>query len=141
MGVLSWFFGSRSQAQSAPASGVFVSEQAFRENLARQTAMSPQTVAELRKLGVTESAKLRLEFFFYASVEANAQQLATALRDLGYQVEAKVAAGDSRLFVVTGWTSPIGMDDESVIQWTEKMVRLGYAHDSEFDGWGTNPQQ
>jgi regulator of RNase E activity RraB len=141
MGILSWLFGSRSQAQSAPASAVFVSEPAFRENLARQMAMSPQTIAELRKHGVTESSKLRLEFFFYASIEDNAQQLAAALRDLGYHVEARIAAGDSRLFVVTGWTSPIGMDDESVVQWTERMVRLGYAHDSEFDGWGTNPQQ
>ena len=123
------------------ASEVFVSEQAFRENLERQTAMSPLTVAELRKHGVTESTMLRLEFFFYASVEDNAQQLATALRDLGYRVEAKVAAGERRLYVVTGWTSPIGMDDECVLQWTERMVRLGYAHDSEFDGWGTNPQQ
>ena len=103
--------------------------------------MSPRTVAELRKLGVVDSAELRLEFFFYSSVEDNAQQLATALRDLGYQVEAKIAAGDSRLFVVTGWTNPIPMDDKSVVQWTERMVRLGYAHDSEFDGWGTNPQQ
>jgi regulator of RNase E activity RraB len=141
MGILSWLFGSRAQAQGTPASGVFVSEQAFRENLARQIAMSPQTVAELRKHGVTERAHLRLEVFFYANVERNAQQLAIALGDLGYQVEAKIAAGDSHLFVVTGWTSPIAMDDESVVQWTERMVRLGYAHDSEFDGWGTNPQQ
>jgi hypothetical protein len=103
--------------------------------------MSPQTVAELRKLGVSDSAQRRLEFFFYADVEDNAQRLATALHGLGYQAEAKVAAGDSRLFVVTGWTTPIKMDDASVVQWAERMVRLGYAHDSEFDGWGTDAQQ
>jgi hypothetical protein len=138
MRILEWLFGSRSHTRNAPASGAFVSERAFRKNLARQTAMAPQTVAELRKHGVAASARLRLEFFFYASVEANAQRLATALNELEYQAEAQIAAGDSRLFVVTGWTTPLGMDDESIVQWVEKMVRLGYAHDSEFDGWGVN---
>ena len=118
-----------------------VSEPAFRENLAKQTTMSPQTVAQLRKHGVTDQANLKLEFFFYTDKEAKGQALAKALADLRYQVECGPAAGDTRLILVTGWTTPINMGEGAVVAWTEKMCRLGYEHDCEFDGWGTNPSQ
>ena len=38
--------------------------------------MSPQTIAELRKHGLSSSAALKLEFFFYTDAEQKAQQLA-----------------------------------------------------------------
>jgi hypothetical protein len=119
----------------------YVSESVFRENLAKQTTMSPQTVAQLRKHGVTDQANLKLEFFFYTDKEAKGQALAKALGELRYQVECSPAAGDTRLVLVTGWTTPINMSEGSVVAWTEKMCRLGYEHDCEFDGWGTNPSQ
>lgn len=31
------------------------------------------------------------------------------------------------------------MDTRLVVEWTKEMCRLGYSHDAEFDGWGTNP--
>lgn len=119
----------------------YVSESAFRESLAKQTTMSPQTVAQLRKHGVTDQANLKLEFFFYTDKEAKGQALAKSLGDLRYQVECGPSAGDSRLVLVTGWTTPIKMSEGSVVEWTERMCRLGYEHDCEFDGWGTNPSQ
>jgi regulator of RNase E activity RraB len=119
----------------------YVSEPGFRENLANQTTMSPQTVAHLRKHGVTEEASLKLEFFFYTDKNAKGQSLADALRDLQYKVECGPAAQDARLVLVNGWTTPLKMSEESVVAWTEKMCRLGYEHDCEFDGWGTNPSQ
>ena len=119
----------------------YVNEAAFRENLAKQTTMSPQTVGQLRKHGVTDQANLKLEFFFYTDKEAKGQTLAKALGELRYQVECGPAAGDPRLVLVTGWTTPINMSEGAVVAWTEKMCRLGYEHDCDFDGWGTNPTQ
>jgi len=119
----------------------YVAESSFREILVKQTTMSPQTVAQLRKHGVTDQANLKLEFFFYTDIEAKGLALAKALQDLRYKVECGPAAGDSRLVLVTGWTTPIKMIDGLVVAWTEKMCRLGYEHDCEFDGWGTNPDQ
>jgi hypothetical protein len=117
----------------------YVSEGAFRENLVKQTKMSPQTVAQLRKYGVTDDTDLKLEFFFYTDKEPNAQGLSKALQALDYKVEYRPAAADSHLLLVTGWTIPIKMTDESVVAWADRMCRLGYEHDCEFDGWGTNP--
>lgn len=118
-----------------------VSESAFRKNSAKQTRMSPQTVAELRKHGVTDEASLKLEFFFYTDKTAEGEALTKALRDLHYEVKYGPAAGDPRLVLVTGWTTPIKMSEGSVVAWTKTMCRLGYEHDCEFDGWGTNAGQ
>ena len=139
MGFLGSLFGCSKGVGDKPHR--YVSESAFRENLAQKTTMSPQTVAQLRKYGVTKESNLKLEFFFYTDNEAKGQSLLKALRDLRYAVECGPAAGDSRLVLVTGWTTPLKMSEEAVLAWTEKMCRLGYEHDCEFDGWGTNPSQ
>ncbi len=103
--------------------------------------MSPETVAQLRQYGVTSESMLKLEYFFYTNTRAKAQSLAESLGEKGYSVEFAPTAGDPALFLVTGWTEPIQMDTDSVVGWTATMARLGYEHDSEFDGWGTNPEQ
>jgi len=102
--------------------------------------MSPQTIAQLKKYGVTDDAILKLEFFFYTDAEAKAQGLAESLQSLNYQLESKPSARAGRLFVVTGSTTPITMNEDAVISWAEKMSRLGYEHDCYFDGWGTYPE-
>jgi len=119
----------------------YVSEVAFRENLSKQTAMSPQTIAALRKHGVSSSAALRLDFFFYTDAELKAQQLAGSLRALKYEVESKPSAHDARLIEITGRTTPIRMSENEVISWTREMCELGYKHDCTFDGWGTSTSQ
>lgn len=119
----------------------YVGETGFRKNLALQLTMSPQTVTQLRKLGVTAETNLKLEFFFLTDKEAKGKALAKELKNLQYQVEYGRAAGDSDLVIVTGWTTPMKMSEEAVVAWTDKMCRLAYEHDCQFDGWGTNPRQ
>ena len=46
-----------------------------------------------------------------------------------------------KIFVITGWTSPIKMDENTVLNWTKDMCEVGYKYDCDFDGWGTNPDQ
>ena len=136
MGFLGSLFGC-SKGKDAPR---YVTEQAYRDNVAKQIKMSPLTMAQLRKHGVTESKSLKLEFFFYTDAPAKAQGLVRALQGLQYEVQSGPSASNRRILVVTGWTSPMKMDDETVVAWTEKMCRLGYDHDAEFDGWGTNAE-
>ena len=138
MGILSMILGA-SGANGEDAR--FVTEAAFQSNLDRQTSMSPETVAQLREYGVTADSELRLEYFFYTNTREKAQALAEVLEAKRYRVGLGPSASDDSLTVVTGWTTPIIMDSENVVKWTEEMTRLGYAHDCEFDGWGTNPNQ
>lgn len=60
---------------------------------------------------------------------------------MGYESEFGQAAGDDKLQIVTGWSSPIQMATEAVVEWTRQMCDIGFKHDAEFDGWGTNPEQ
>ena len=141
MAILSWLFGC-AEGDGEKESGVrFVSEQSFRENLAKQTTMTPQTMQQLRDYGVTHETTLRLEFFFYTDAQDKANSLVKALTGSGYEVQTRASAGKDRLLLITGWTTPLTMQDASVVAWTERMVRLGYEHDCEFDDWGTNPEQ
>lgn len=140
MGILSFLFGGA----GANGQGTqFVTAQAFQANLTRQTTMSPQTqtLAELRKHRVADTSQLKLELFFYTNRLAKAERLANALKGKRYEVDYGSSASDKSVFVVTGWTTPLLMDDETVVSWTDQMTRLGYEYDCEFDGWRTNPSQ
>ena len=119
----------------------FVTEAAFEENLKRQLAMTPQTLAQLRKHGVGPSAARRLEYFFYSNSNDKASALAAELAARGWTVESRPSGGGSKTFVITGWTSPIVMGNDLVLRWTKEMVEQGYKHDCEFDGWGTSVGQ
>ena len=119
----------------------FWTEEAFSHDTARQVLMSPATLEQLGKLGVTSSDQLKLEFFFYTNAPNKASGLAGDLTQLGYQVEHGESAADKRQHVVTGWTTPITMSGDVVKVWTKQMCELGFKHDCQFDGWGTTPKQ
>jgi Regulator of ribonuclease activity B len=132
MGLLD-LFSKRSQR--------YITSEVHGSNRARQTGMAPGTLAQLRKLGVTDERELKLEYFFYTNSPARAAALARVLSGKGYEVRHGTSASDKRLQIVTGWTAPIPMQDASVRAWVAEMCDLGFAHDSEFDGWGTTPEQ
>jgi len=60
MGFFSTLFGCKQDG----GDGRFQSEAAYAENRSRQLTMTPQTVAQLKKYGVTDESQLKLEYFF-----------------------------------------------------------------------------
>lgn len=136
MGLFNKLFGSKTGGD-----GRFQTDEAFASHRAKQLLMTPQTMAVLRNYQVTDQSELKLEYFFYTNTRKKAAALAQRLAAMGYTGGFDVAAGNKKQFVVTGWTSPIKMDDQSVLDWTALMCDLGHEHDCEFDGWGTNPKQ
>ncbi len=118
----------------------FVSQKAFEENLAKQMAMTPQTLQQLRTYNVTEEKRRKLEYFFYTDTVEKADALAAALKNKNYEVEHRPSASDAKVHVVTGWTAEITMSDNAVLNWTKEMCALGFTHDCDFDGWGTNAE-
>jgi hypothetical protein len=137
MGFFSTLFGCKPSG----GDGRFQSEPAYSENRSQQLTMTPQTLAQLRNCGVTDESRLKLEYFFYTNTKQKAAALAQKLAGLGYTGSYDHAASDKKQFVVTGWTSPMKMDDKTVLDWTVRMCDTGHEHDCEFDGWGTNPKQ
>jgi tetratricopeptide (TPR) repeat protein len=120
----------------------YISESTFRKTIQMQKEMNSQTLTQLNKYGVNEDSILRLEFFFYTDKEDKASNLAIELKELDYSIEhVGAAADDSKLWSVTGWSTPMKMNLNSVTKWTEDMCRIAFEHDCEFDGWGTSPEQ
>jgi len=103
--------------------------------------MTPQTLMRLYESKLSENSKLRLEYFFYTNSEEKAASLHQALIKRGYSGSYGYSASTNSIYIVTGWTVPIMMSRNTVIAWTETMCRIGFEHDAEFDGWGTNPEQ
>ena len=120
----------------------YISEAALKSSLAKQSEMNSQTLDQLRNYGVTSDSKLKLEFFFYTNEQDKASNLSIDLKEIGYEIETvDKAANEDKLWVISGWTTEIKMDISSVTDWTTKMCKVGFEHDCEFDGWGTNPDQ
>ena len=108
----------------------YQTEAQFEANLARQVSMTRQGLAQLREY---EGRELRLEFFFYTNNSANVETLNSKLLKLGYESRSAESASEPGLFVSSGWTTPMRMDEATVISWIETMCRLGYANNAEFD--------
>jgi len=119
----------------------FVSAPAFENQVAKQMQMAPLTMKELRKINVNEDKELKLEFFFYTNTAQKANVFAQELEKLNYEVRSGQSAGDKKLFIVTGWTTKMKMEDVIVSNWAKTMCELGFSFDCEFDGWGTTPDQ
>jgi len=119
----------------------FVSQEAFERNLENQMAMTPQTLGHLRTYNVTPEKRQKLEYFFYTDTVEKAAALAAELKNKNYEVEHGPSASDTKVQVVKGWTVEIAMNDAAVLDWTREMCVLGFKHDCDFDGWGTNAEQ
>lgn len=120
----------------------YINESTFKKTVQKQEEMNAQTLTQLNKYAVGDNSELSLEFFFYTDKQDKASNLAIELKQLKYSIESvDKSAGDPKLWTVTGWTTPMQMDINSVTKWTEQMCKLGYENDCEFDGWGTNPDQ
>ena len=115
----------------------FISQADFEQNLAIQLSLTPKTLAELHRHGITTEDERPLEFFFYTDSLTKARKLADELSKLGYSAKYTESVGDSDEYIVRGWTIPILMSEDAVLEWTENMCRIGFNMDAEFDGWGT----
>jgi hypothetical protein len=112
----------------------------YREVLAKQLAMNHQTWPILQQHGVAEDSELRLDFFYMAPSERQANELATFLhRETDYDVREDITGGGflkKKSWTVTGTTRPTKISQEILDQWVTWMVAAGFERGCEFDGWG-----
>lgn len=117
----------------------FVSEEDYKKNLATQLDLSPRTLKTLLEdHGVSPNQKIRLEFFFYSDSDKNLSLLSIELKKLGYSTDWHELEDQEGIYILSGWTAPIQMNEVSLLSWTKQMVDVGYAADCDFDGWGTD---
>ena len=121
--------------------GPYMNDDQHTKNMQSQLTMSPKTLSQLRNLGVNETKELKLEYFFHSNVSEKAESLRSKLEGMNYSVQIDKSAGDKKDLCITGWTTPLQMSDDIVVNWTREMCEIGFKCDCEFDGWGTFPDQ
>lgn len=107
-----------------------------RAELDEQLAQAPLTLARLRELGIDAARALQLEFFYYVEDEGAATELHGELVARDYDVSVLELPDEQGAFVVTGWSTPLLMEDDLVHDWVRGMCLLGFEHGAAFDGWG-----
>jgi hypothetical protein len=110
----------------------------LQETIAHQIRMNRETWAALQAHGVDEDTELKLDFFYFAPGETEAQKLAAFLYDeTDYDVEAKPPSGDVQSWMVVGTTQPTTLTPGILDEWVQWMVVAGARNGGcEFDGWG-----
>lgn len=103
--------------------------------------MNGQTWSTLQAHGVEEGTRLRLDFFYDAPGQSEAEELASFIRtETDYAVFANGAKQgflSKRSWTVAGSTQPTPVSLETLNQWVEWMVYAGIEHGGcRFDGWG-----
>ena len=109
-------------------------EKPFNADTETQLAMSSRVV-EL--LGARPGREQEVDFFFYADTRSAARRLATALKEMQYDVSFEKCPDDHPRFFIGGNTTKMKMDDRTLRLWTEKMCGLAARFHCKFDGWGT----
>jgi len=110
-------------------------------SLESQLAMNRQTWQALQEHGVTEESTLRLDFFYVAPGEQQANALATFLREeTDYDVTVSSSGGGflkKKAWAVNGSTRETAISLAILDDWVRWMVAAGEANGGcEFDGWG-----
>lgn len=115
-------------------------EEAARQALAQQLAMNQRSWQALQEHGVTEDSELRLDFFYVAPGEREAEELREFLqRETDYDVRVDSSGGGftrKKSWTVSGTTQPAQVSLDILDQWVGWMVAAGFERDCEFDGWG-----
>lgn len=109
--------------------------------LRRQLAMNAQTWTAVQEHGVDESTRLRLDFYYVAPGESEAEALGAFLRaETDYDVDVhstKKGMLSKKQWSVTGSTQPTEISLGILNQWVGWMVAAGVENGGcEFDGWG-----
>jgi regulator of RNase E activity RraB len=110
----------------------------FKSDQSLQKEKTSKTLEVMLGFGLRTKPTQEVEFFFYADNENDASNLAIELHNLGCEIECvDNSAGRADIWLVSGWTSAMPMDEDSLTKWAEAMDKLAASNRCTFDGWGT----
>lgn len=84
---------------------------------------------------ISPDDKLPVEFFFVSNEIDNVLDLQSHLKEHFKDYTSLKVQPYEDNFEISGTTSPIKMDLESINQWNQMMWDLGYEFDCKLDGW------
>ena len=115
---------------------LFVTRADYEAQRIGEVTASLEHLAELRASGLDVGQARRLDYTFYTNHLAKAEAIAQRLARRGYDATVSTTHNWSKNTVlVYGLTTPLQMDDETIVRWTEGMCDLGFAEDAAFAIW------
>lgn len=94
-----------------------------------------EDVLERIYLDVSSDACLSIEFFFVSDSKEKLKALGVSMMEQFPSYYGFKIGSYEDVFQLTGETSPIQMELESINAWNRIMCDLGYAFDCKLDGW------
>jgi tetratricopeptide (TPR) repeat protein len=119
--------------------GKFLTEGKHNSNVQSQANGNKKLLHQLSLMGLNDDSTIKLEYFFYTNTKEKAEALNEELKGKGY--DRTSVNKNEKDWCISGWTNKINMHPDNVDRWSTEMCNLGFKHDSEFDGWGTYPNQ
>lgn len=109
---------------------------AYEDNIEHQLRMLETTWEAFKENGVTEDTELVLEFVYLAPNKESATSLNGALDNYDSSVRSEGLL--KKKWFVDGNSHPTTVSKDTLVQWLDFMVSLGWEHGCEFDGFGAS---
>ena len=109
---------------------------AYEDNIKHQLAILDIIWEEFKASGVTDKPELVLEFVYLAPNKKFANSLNAILNV--YDSSVRSERWFKKKWYVYGKSYPIAVSKDSLSQWLDFMVSLGWEHESEFYRFGTS---
>jgi len=105
----------------------------YEDNIAHQLRMLNTKWEAFKENGVNEDTELVLEFVYLAPNKESANSLNTALEN--YDSSTRSRGLLKKKWFVDGKSHPTTVSKETLAQWLDFMITLGWEHSCEFDGF------
>ena len=109
---------------------------AYEDNFEHQLRMLDVTWDAFKEHGVSEETELVLEFVYLAPNKESANSLNEALEN--YDSSMRSEGLLKKKWFVDGNSHPTTVSKDTLVQWLDFMVALGWEHGCEFDGFGAS---
>ena len=105
------------------------------DDLSRHLSRNEKLVAKIRELGGDLHDGRAVDFFFYASCEHDAEEIAGELRDLGF-VNVQVGERKDKWAITAEKHASVAAITETAFV-AQLIALVSRYTEAEFDGWGT----
>ena len=109
---------------------------AYEDNIEHQLRMLDVTWEAFEENGVKEDTELVLDFVYLAPNKESANSLNSALENYDSSVRSEGML--KKKWFVDGNSHPTTVSKNTLAQWLDFMIALGWEHNCEFDGFGAS---
>jgi Regulator of ribonuclease activity B len=115
---------------------LFVQDQPIDSITSAFRTFNQQKIASMQDVGINDQSAFALDFYFDTNDSMKAQRLSDTLEKLDNHLNRiHRSARDQMLWVLSGSSHLVSMNESNLGAWTDSMCRIGFHCDCGFIGW------